>query len=102
MHQLQHVADQLNRNLRANSRTQRCRNDERHAGLHVLGGRMSCDAARLHNAPKLVRRRRRSWRNYIRYSDTDATTASKLNALFVVSGPLSVFAVTKLRLTTDY
>ena len=78
MRQFQHFADQFNRNVRANSGAQRRRNDERNAGLYVLGGGMSGDEARLHDTSEFVRRWRRSWRNDVRYSDTDATAASKL------------------------
>src|SRR5689334_16014647 len=78
MRQLQHVTHQLDRWLRANSRTERSRNDERNVGLHVLGRGVSCNAARLHNASEFMRGRRWSWRNDVWHSHPDATAASKL------------------------
>ena len=54
MHQLQQLADQLNRCLRANGITERRWDHEWNAGLHVLGGGMSIDATGLYRAAEFV------------------------------------------------
>ena len=79
VHQFLHFVDQLDGNLRANSRSERRWHDEWNVRLHVLGRRMSIVTARVYHTSEFVSGRRGSWRNYLRHSDSDATAASKLN-----------------------
>ena len=78
MHELQQFVDQLNWSIRAKSAAERRWDDERNVGLHVLGRRVSIDAACLHNAAKYLRGWRGSWRDDVQHSDPDAAVASKL------------------------
>src|SRR5689334_13759719 len=79
MHELQQFGNECNWSIRANGRAERRWHNKRHAGLYVLGRRVSVNQASLYGAAELVRRRCRRRCDNVRSSDSDASVAAELD-----------------------